>query len=83
VLEIAAADGMVVRERNFTLSDVYNAEEAFVTGTFAGLSPVREVDGRQIGDGQRGEVVKHLQGLHRQRVAEYVRGPGREHPRAG
>jgi branched-chain amino acid aminotransferase len=83
VLEIAAADGMVVRERNFTLSDVYNAEEAFVTGTFAGLSPVREVDGRQIGDGQRGEVVKHLQGLYRQRVAEYVRGPGREHHRAG
>jgi hypothetical protein len=37
---------MTVRERNFTLTDVYNAEEAFVTGTFAGLVPVREVDGR-------------------------------------
>ena len=35
-------------EKNFSLTDVYGAEEAFVTGTFAGVVPVREVDGRQL-----------------------------------
>ena len=81
VLDIARDRGMVVQERNFTLTDVYNAEEAFVTGTFAGLVPVREVDGRRIGDGARGPVVERLQGWYRERVAEYIAGPGREHAR--
>ena len=81
VLTIAAEEGMTVRERNFTLTDVYNAEEAFVTGTFAGLSPVREVDGRTIGDGRRGPVVTGLQAAYRQRVAAYIDGPGRAHAR--
>jgi branched-chain amino acid aminotransferase len=82
VLTIAAEEGMTVRERNFTLTDVYNAEEAFVTGTFAGLSPVREVDGRTIGDGRRGPIVASLQSAYRQRVAAYIDGPGRAHARS-
>jgi branched-chain amino acid aminotransferase len=53
VLESARSAGIVARERNFSLTDVYGADEAFVTGTFAGLVPVREVDGRTIGDGDR------------------------------
>ena len=53
--------GLEVREDDFTLTAVYSAEECFVTGTFAGVLPVREVDGRQIGDGKRGPVVKRLQ----------------------
>lgn len=81
VLAIAEEEGMTVRERNFTLTDVYNAEEAFVTGTFAGLSPVREVDGRTIGDGRRGPVVAALQAAYRQRVGAYIDGPGRAHAR--
>lgn len=81
VLTLAEEEGIRVRERNFTLSDVYNAEEAFVTGTFAGLVPVREVDGRTIGNGKRGPVVERLQGWFRERVAAYVEGQGREHPR--
>jgi branched-subunit amino acid aminotransferase/4-amino-4-deoxychorismate lyase len=40
------------------------ADEAFVTGTFAGLAPVREVDGRMIGDGRRGPMVERLQQLY-------------------
>ena len=35
-------------EKDFSLTDVYGADEAFVTGTFAGLVPVREIDGRQL-----------------------------------
>jgi branched-chain amino acid aminotransferase len=50
-----------VYEKNFSLTDVYGADEAFVTGTFAGLCPVREVDGRTIGSGERGAMVQRLQ----------------------
>ena len=81
VLTLAAEEGMTVCERNFTLTDVYNAEEAFVTGTFAGLVPVREVDGRTIGDGICGPVVRELQEAYRRRVADYIAGPGQAHPR--
>lgn len=82
VLELAEEEGMRVREKNFTLTDAYNAEEAFVTGTFAGLIPVREVDGRQIGSGSRGPVVEQLQGWYRERVRAYIDGPGQLHTRS-
>ena len=49
MLEACAEIGVAARERNFSLTDVYGAQEAFVTGTFAGLVPVREVDGRRLG----------------------------------
>lgn len=49
---------------------VYSASEAFVTGTFAGQIPVRDVDGRSIGNGQRGPVVQQLQQLYRQLLDE-------------
>jgi branched-chain amino acid aminotransferase len=43
---------------------VYSAQEAFVTGTFAGVVPVRTVDGRTIGTGTRGPVVERLQRMY-------------------
>mgnify|MGYP001810698395 CR=1 FL=1 len=43
---------------------MYSAEEAFVTGTFAGQIPVTEVDGRRIGSGARGPTVQRLQQLY-------------------
>ncbi|GAB3316035.1 aminotransferase class IV [Haliea atlantica] len=82
VLMMGRELGMTVRETNFTLTDVYNAEEAFVTGTFAGLVPVTEVDGRVIGEpGGEKPVVRRLQAHYREVVARYIDGPGREHPR--
>ena len=60
------------RETTFSLTDVYNAAEAFVTGTFAGVVPVRTVDGRTIGTGARGPVVERLQGLYQEHVAADV-----------
>ncbi len=66
VLRICAKAGIPAHERNFSLTDAYNAEEAFVTGTFAGVVPVREIDGRMIGDGQRGPMVERLQALYRE-----------------
>lgn len=49
VIDICKANGIAVFERNFSLADVYGADEAFITGTFAGLTPVSQVDGRIIG----------------------------------
>lgn len=72
VLEVAGRAGITARERTFSLTDVYNAAEAFVTGTFAGVVPVRTVDGRTIGSGRRGPVVELLQELYQAHVAEDV-----------
>ena len=72
VLEVCRANGLVARETTFSLTDVYNAAEAFVTGTFAGVVPVRTVDGRTIGTGARGPVVERLQGLYQDHVAADV-----------
>ena len=60
--DLCRANGIPARETTFSLTDVYSAREAFVTGTFAGVVPVRSVDGRTIGDGRRGPVVERLQG---------------------
>ena len=65
VLQLCAEAGIAAREKNFSLTEVYSAEEAFVTGTFAGLAPVRMIDGRTIGDGRPGPVVARLQQLYR------------------
>jgi len=51
VLRLSREAGIPTYERDFSLTDVYGADEAFVSGTFAGIVPVREVDGRMIGDG--------------------------------
>ncbi len=72
VLEVCHDNGIPARETTFSLTDVYNAAEAFVTGTFAGVVPVRVVDGRTIGTGERGPVVARLQGLYQEHVAADV-----------
>ena len=64
VLRLCRREGIPALERNFSLTDVYGADEAFTTGTFAGVVPVREIDGRVIGDGGRGPMVKRLQALY-------------------
>lgn len=80
VIECAAEAGIPVYEKDFSLSDVYGADEAFVTGTFAGLAPVREVDGRTMGDtgaAMPGQMVERLRGLYRDRIGkEIARGRG-------
>jgi branched-chain amino acid aminotransferase len=81
VLDMSRELGLTVRETNFTLTDVYNAEEAFVTGTFAGLVPVTEVDGRIIGDGTGRPMIARLQSAYRDTVARYIEGPGKDHQR--
>ncbi len=76
VIRLCRANGIPVLERDFSLTDVYGAEEACVTGTFAGLTPVREIDGRIMGGGKRGPMVERLQKLYIQLVKdESAKGP--------
>jgi branched-chain amino acid aminotransferase len=70
VLEICRQQDIETAQTNFSLSEVYSADEAFVTGTFAGLVPVRTIDGRQIGTGARGPMVKKLQDLYMDMLAK-------------
>jgi len=74
VLAMCRAAGITAYERTFSLTDVYSAQEAFVTGTFAGVAPVHTIDGRTIGTGARGPVVTRLQGLYADWVAQDVAG---------
>lgn len=74
VIEVARAAGITVRERNFSLTHVYGADEAFTTGTFAGVAPVGSVDGRVLGTA-RGPMVERLQQLYLARVAEEAGTP--------
>jgi branched-chain amino acid aminotransferase len=70
VLEVCREAGIPAFEKDFSLTDVYGADEAFVTGTFAGIVPVREVDGRTLDC--RGPMVERLQQLYRERVERDV-----------
>jgi branched-chain amino acid aminotransferase len=74
VLELCRANGIPAREATFSLTDVYAAHEAFVTGTFAGVVPVRSVDGRVIGDGRRGPLVERIQSLYEQLLEADIAG---------
>jgi len=81
VLEVAAELGIVAREKTFSLHDVYNATEAFVTGTFAGLVPVSEVDGRPIGPGGERVWLGRLREGYRARIERYIAEQGPRHAR--
>ena len=64
VISLCRENDIPVYEKDFSLTDVYGADEAFVTGTFAGVAPCTEVDGRVLGEGSRGPLVERLQGLY-------------------
>ena len=74
IIDLCLASGVPVFERPFSLTDVYGADEAFVTGTFGGITPVVEVDGRKIGTGRRGDVTARLTDLYAEAVAEATGG---------
>jgi len=64
VITLAEEQGLKVIEKRITRDEVYIADEAFFTGTAAEVTPIREIDGRSIGDGSRGPVTERLQGLY-------------------
>lgn len=75
---VALADeiGVKVVEKRITRDEVYVADEAFFTGTAAEITPIRELDGRTIGNGQRGPITHRLQSL----FFDQVYGRRTEHP---
>ena len=72
VLEVAEAAGIGTRQCAYSLTDVYAADEAFVTGTFGGLTPVHTIDGRTIGSGEQGAMTRRLRELYESRLAAEV-----------
>jgi branched-chain amino acid aminotransferase len=66
VLRVCREAGIPAFEKNFSLSQVYGADEAFCTGTFAGVVPVRSIDGRSPGTPVPGPMVQRLQQLYRE-----------------
>ncbi|MEQ8555072.1 MAG: aminotransferase class IV [Cyclobacteriaceae bacterium] len=78
VIELCNRFGLVCSEKNFSLVDVYDADEAFVTGTFGGLTPVVKIDGRIIGDGLQGEMTKKIRDWYDQLIEDQVTENGHD-----
>lgn len=72
VLDICRKNNIVCHEKNFSLTQVYSADEAFCTGTFAGVVPVRKIDGRLIGNELPGPMAIRLQQLYHELVERDV-----------
>jgi branched-chain amino acid aminotransferase len=76
IIKLAREDGLSVEERHVTRDQLYLADEVFFTGTAVEVTPVREIDDRQIGDGSVGPVTRGLQ----QRYFDVVKGNDEAHP---
>jgi branched-chain amino acid aminotransferase len=76
VIQICQELGLKLVERTITRDELYIADEVFMCGTAAEITPVREIDDRQIGQGTRGPVTERVQ----KRYFEVVRGEGAPHP---
>jgi len=61
IFTLADNMGLKIHERRITRDEVYIADEAFFTGTAAEVTPIRELDGRAIGTGERGPITRQLQ----------------------
>ena len=72
VIELCHAQGIPAFEKDFSLVNVYAADEAFVTGTFGGLTPVMEVDGHLIGNGQPGELTRRLRDCYLAEIERFT-----------
>jgi branched-chain amino acid aminotransferase len=64
VIQLCRQHGLPIRIGNLTLDEAHTAQEAFVTGTFGGLTPVREIDGRKLSSSLPGPVTRHLRALY-------------------
>ena len=64
VIALCRREGIPIEQGDFTLADAYAADEAFVTGTFGGVTPVAEIDGRRIGAGVPGPLTARLRTLY-------------------
>ncbi|WP_299627025.1 aminotransferase class IV [Pelagibius sp.] len=80
VIELCRANDIPVFERNYTLIDSYGADEAFLTGTFGGMTPVGSIDGRTIGSGDRGAMTERISQLYRDLVRRHCDAMAAQRP---
>ena len=71
VIDLCRADGIPVFEKNYSLVEAYGADEAFLTGTFGAQTPVAQIDGKEIGTGDR-PVTARIQALYKQAILDHV-----------
>ena len=64
IIRLCEENDIPVFQKDFSVEEVHSADEAFVTGTFAGVIPVTEVDGHELSDGKRGPMTESLQKLY-------------------
>ncbi len=64
VIALARENGIALKLANFTLDDIHASDEAFVTGTFGGITPVREIDGTTLPEALPGPVTQRLRALY-------------------
>lgn len=69
IVELYRSRGGVVREHDFTLAETYCADEAFVTGTLGGVTPVNRIDGRAIGTTVPGQVTQKISALYQEFIS--------------
>jgi len=72
VIELCHTNDIVCHQKNFSLFDVYGADEAFVTGTFGGLTPVTKIDGKPIGTKILGDITCKLSSFYQQLTANHA-----------
>ena len=70
VIDVCKAEGIPVFERNYSLVDTYDADEAFLTGTFGAQTPVGMIDGRVIGSGEMGPMTLRIRDLYKALVKQ-------------
>lgn len=75
IIQIARDNKIPVEEERFTRDELYLADEAFFTGTAAEVTPIREVDGRTLGNGSRGKITEKLQKIY----FDIVKGKNRKY----
>lgn len=73
VIKVCKENNIICKEKNFSLFDVYGADECFVTGSFGGLTPVIKIDGRTIGEGKPGPQTQKLRGLYKSLIEKEIK----------
>ena len=73
VIQVCNQNNIPCKQKNFSLFDVYGADETFTTGTFGGLTPVIKIDGRTIGDGKYGAITRKISNLYESLIKEEIK----------
>ena len=71
VIDLCRANDIAVFEKNYSLYEAYSADEAFLTGTFGAQTPVAEIDGKVIGEGDR-PMTRRIRALYKSLIEDHV-----------